>query len=69
MKKRKLNQRRYRQGEEPEPRAAKPAEFPDETMLEHIREMVSMLEGRRITLAEARLLAEQSEKKRETTLP
>ena len=49
MKKRKLNQRRYRQGEEPAPQEARPTEFPDETMLEHIREMVSMIEGRRIT--------------------
>jgi hypothetical protein len=69
MKKRKLNQRRYRQGEEPTPREAKPAEIPDEIMLEHIIEMVSMIEGRRITRAEARLLAEQSEKERETTPP
>ena len=69
MKKRRLNQRRYRQGEEPKAGEAKPAEVPDETMLEHIREMVSMLEGRRITLAEARALAEQSRKKRETTPP
>lgn len=69
MKKRKLNQRRYRQGEEPKPQAAKAAELPDETMLEHIVEMVSMLEGRRITLAEARQLAELREKKSETTPP
>jgi hypothetical protein len=69
MKKRKLNQRRYRQGEKPQPQAVKASELPDETMLEHIIEMVSMLEGRRITLAEARLLAAESEKERETTPP
>ena len=69
MKKRKLNQRRYRQGEEPAPRAAKPTEFPDETMLEHIREMVSMIEGRPITLAEARALVKQRMEKMETTPP
>ena len=69
MKKRKLNQRRYRQGQEPESREAKPTELPDEAMLEHIREMVSMIEGRRITLAEARELVKQRQKKRETTPP
>jgi len=69
MKKRKLNQRRYRHGEEPQPAAAKPTEVPDETMLAHIREMVSMIEGRRITLAEAKELVEQRRKKRETTPP
>jgi hypothetical protein len=69
MKKRKLNQRRYRQGEEPAPQAARPTEFPDETMLEHIRDMVSMIEGRRITLEEARTLVKQRMEKRETTPP
>jgi len=69
MKKRKLNQRRYRHGEQPAPQAAKPTGFPDETMLEHIREMVSMIEGRRITLEEARELVAQRMKKRETTPP
>lgn len=69
MKKRRLNQRRYRHGEEPEPQEARPAEVPDETMLKHIQEMVSMIEGRRITLAEARQLAEMARKKRETTPP
>lgn len=69
MKKRKLNQRRYRHGEEPQPMVAKPTEVPDETMLEHIREIVSMIEGRRITLLEAKQLLEQRRKKRETTPP
>ena len=69
MKKRKLNQRRYRQGQEPAPREAKPTEFPDEAMLEHIRDMVSMIEGRQITTAEARALVKQRMKKRETTPP
>ena len=68
MKKKKLNQRRYRQGEQPEPQAAKAAEIPDETMLEHIRETVSMIEGRRITLEETRELVGRR-KKRETTPP
>lgn len=69
MKKRKLNQRRYRQGEEPSPREAKSAELPDETMVEHIREVVSMIEGRRITTAEARTLIKQRMEKREPTPP
>ena len=69
MKKRKLNQRRYRQGEEPAPREARPTELPDEAMVEHIREVVSMIEGRRITLAEARALIKQRMEKRETTPP
>lgn len=69
MKKRKLNQRRYRQGQEPVEREAKPTEIPDETMLEHIREMVSMIEGRRITIEEARELVRQRKEKRETTPP
>lgn len=69
MKKRKLNQRRYRQGEGPAPQEAKPTEFPDETMLEHIREMVSMIEGRQITTAEARALVKQRIEKKETTPP
>lgn len=69
MKKRRLNQRRYRQGEEPAPRETKPAELPDDTMVEHIREMVSMIEGRRITTAEARALIKQRMEKRETTPP
>lgn len=69
MKKRRLNQRRYRQGQEPAAREDKPTEIPDETMLEHIREMVSMIEGRRITLEEARELVKQRKEKRETTPP
>lgn len=69
MKKRRLNQRRYRQGEQPVPQESQPTEIPDETMLEHIRETVSMIEGRRITMAEARELVEQRLKKRETTPP
>jgi len=69
MKKRKLNQRRYRQGDKPAAREDKPTEIPDEAMLEHIREMVSMIEGRRITLEEARELVKQRKEKRETTPP
>ena len=69
MKKRKLNQRRYRQGQQPAPQEAKPTELPDDTMLEHIREMVSMIEGRRITLEEARALVKQRAEKKETTPP
>jgi len=69
MKKRKLNQRRYRHGEEPASQEAGQAEVPDETMVEHIREMVSMIEGRRITREEARALIKQRMEKRETTPP
>ncbi|MDP1546907.1 MAG: hypothetical protein Q8L87_12880 [Anaerolineales bacterium] len=69
MKKRKLNQRRYRQGQEPAAQEDKLTEIPDEAMLEHIREMVSMIEGRRITLEEARELVKQRKEKRETTPP
>lgn len=69
MKKKKLNQRRYRQGEEPEKREVIPDEAPDQIMLEHIQEMVSLIEGRKITLEEARYLAREARKKRETTPP
>lgn len=68
MKKR-LNQRRYRQGEQPSPREAKPTELPDEAMVEHIREVVSVIEGRRITTAEARALIKQRMEKREPAPP
>ncbi|MCK5217965.1 hypothetical protein KAR10_00485 [bacterium] len=69
MKKKKLNQRRYRQGEEPVKREVIPEEAPDQIMLEHIQEMVSLIEGSKITLEEARELAQAARKKRETTPP
>jgi hypothetical protein len=75
MKKIKLNKRRYLKGREPAaPQEAGPAALPvetmpDETMVEHVREMVSMIEGRRITREEAIALIRARMKKRETTPP
>jgi hypothetical protein len=72
MKKRKLNQKRYLEGQEKKPtppETGPPADLPDETMVEHIRETVSMIEGRRITREEAIALIRARMKKRETTPP
>ena len=69
MKKRKLNQRRYRQGQKRAAREERAGELPDEAMVEHIREVVSVIEGRWITLEETRELIRQRKEKRETTPP
>ena len=65
MKKRKRNQRRHRYGAKAKRQKSRPPSTLPEPLLVHIREVVSLIEGRQISMEEARILAEASEEELE----